>query len=232
MKTYTSSDLEQYMKNDWIMDLVDHNIDERETEIRTNQWLISMDNKRMIYADVYGDILHDKSARKVLDVGGGYNSLTKVLASHSQYTLVDFMAHGGEDYLRQVSEKYHIHWMEQDWYDMKEIDDYDVVIANDLFPDVDQRLEQFIDKMLPHCHELRLVVTYYNTPCFYTTKRLDDSEIMTFLSWDGEITGLKLRKYVSRSNASERELETMKDNYDSIYRNGRQVSYIVIKGDL
>lgn len=203
MKTYTSSDLEQYMKNDWIMDLVDHNIDERETEIRTNQWLISMDNKRMIYADVYGDILHDKSARKVLDVGGGYNSLTKVLASHSQYTLVDFMAHGGEDYLRQVSEKYHIHWM-----------------------------EQFIDKMLPHCHELRLVVTYYNTPCFYTTKRLDDSEIMTFLSWDGEITGLKLRKYVSRSNASERELETMKDNYDSIYRNGRQVSYIVIKGDL
>lgn len=26
-------------------------------EIRTNNWLKTMDNKRMIYADVYGDLL-------------------------------------------------------------------------------------------------------------------------------------------------------------------------------
>ena len=232
MRTYTNTDLEEYLKNDWIKDFINHHIDDREREIRTNQWLSNMDNKRLIYADVYGDILREKSSKKVLDVGGGYNSLTKVLAANSQYTLLDFMAHGGEDYLREISGKYHIHWMEQYWYDMKETDAYYVIIANDIFPDVDQRMELFIDKMLPHCHELRLVVTYYNTPCFYTTKRVDDSEIMTFLSWDGEITGLKLKKYTSRSNASEHELEAMKDNHDSIYRNGRQVSYIVIKGDL
>lgn len=232
MKTYTNSDLEKYLKNDWIIDLINCHINEREKDIRTNQWLINMDNKRMIYADVYGDLLRDKSTKKVLDVGGGYNSLTKLLSAHSQYTLLDFMAHGGADYLSEISKKYHIHWMKQDWCALEEIDNYDVVIANDIFPDVDQRMELFIEKMIPHCHELRLVVTYYNAPCYYTTKRVDDSEIMTFLSWDGEITGLKLQKYVSRSNASEHELEALKNNHDSIYRNGRQVSYVIIKGDL
>lgn len=232
MRTYTNIDLEEYLRNDWVMDLLNQHINEQEKEIRTNQWLMNMDNKRLIYADVYGDILREKSERKVLDVGGGYNSLTKLLAAHSHYTLLDFMAHGGREYLRETSDKDLIQWIEHDWYDMKETDAYDVIIANDIFPDVDQRMELFIDKMLPHCHELRLVVTYYNSPCFYTTKRVDDSEIMTFLSWDGEITGLKLQKYIARSNASERELEAMKNNHDSIYRNGRQVSYIVIRGDL
>lgn len=231
MKTYTATDLRQYLKNDWIMELMRQNDKEQEQGIRTNQWLMNMDNKRLIYADVYGDILQEKTSRKILDVGGGYNSLTKVLASHSHYTLLDFMAHGGADYVSKVSERYHINWMGQDWYELENMEDYDVVIANDVFPDVDQRIELFIDKMLTHCRELRLVVTYYNTPCFYTTKRTDDSEVMTFLSWDGEITAMKLRKYADRSNASEDELDAMKRNHSSIYRNGRQVSYIVIKGD-
>ena len=232
MKTYTKADLKEYLRNDWIIELMRQNSNEQEQEIRTNQWLMNMDNKRLIYADVYGDILHKKTKRRVLEVGGGYNSLTKVLASHSQYTLLDFMAHGGGGYISKMSEQYHINWLGQDWYELKNMEDYDLVIANDIFPDVDQRMELFIDKMLPHCRELRLVVTYYNAPWFYTTKRLDDSEIMTFLSWDGEITAMKLRKYVHRSNASEYELDAMKMNHESIFRNGRQVSYIVIKGDL
>lgn len=232
MKTYTETDLEEYLKNDWVMALLRQNSNEQEKEIRTNQWLMDMDNKRLIYADVYGDILREKTSIKVLDVGGGYNSLTKILAAHSQYTLLDFMAHGGDFYLSKMSEQYHINWLEKDWYELEKMEDYDVIIANDIFPDVDQRLELFIEKMIPHCHELRLVLTYYNTPCFYTTKRVDDSEIMTFLSWDGEITGIKLRRYMDRSDATEYELDEMKSNNSSIYRNGRQVSYMVINGDL
>lgn len=232
MKTYTKTDLEEYLKNDWILNLIKQNSNEKEKEIRTNQWMLDMDNKRLIYADVYGDILKAETMKKVLDVGGGYNSLTKVLAAHSQYTLLDFMAHGGGGYLREKAESYHINWLEQDWYEVNITENYDVIVANDIFPDADQRLELFIEKMLPHCHELRLVITYYNKPCFYTTKRIDDSEIMTFLSWDGEITAAKLQKYISRSNATKQELDAMKNNFDSIYYNGRQVSYIVIKGDL
>lgn len=232
MRTYREKDLEEYVKNDWIMSMLEINMIEEEQKIRTNQWLINMENKRLIYADVYGDILRMQSSRKVLDVGGGLNSLTKILAANSQYTLLDFLAHGGKEYLTEIEEKSHIRWVEKDWYEIEKMENYDVIIANDIFPDVDQRMELFISRMLPYCRELRLVVTYYNCPCFYTTKRIDDSEIMTFLSWDGEITAMKLKKYIDRSNANVKELEEMKVNVDSIYQNGRQVSYLVIQGDL
>lgn len=95
MKTYMKADLDRYLENDWIMDMIRANVSEEEKQIRTNQWLMDMDNKRLIYADVYGDFLKEKAEKKILDVGGGYNSLTKVIAANSQYTLLDFMAHGG-----------------------------------------------------------------------------------------------------------------------------------------
>lgn len=232
MRTYTRVDLEDYLRDDWIKYLIEQNVEEPEKKIRTNQWLTEMDNKRLIYADVYGDILCEKTSKKVLDVGGGYNALTKVLAANSSYTLLDFLAHGGSEYLVKTALQNHINWLREDWYELAEIEDYDVIIANDIFPDVDQRMELFIEKMLPHCHELRLTVTYYNKPCFYTTKRMDDSEIMTFLSWDGEITAMKLKKYESRCNVYKGEINTMINFTDSIYRNGRHVSYIIIRGDL
>lgn len=236
MKTYQKKDLEMYLQNDWILNLLLEEEREAEKEIRTNVWMSTMENKRMVYADVYGDILNfgggdegDKVKWRVLDVGGGVNALTKVLARNAEYTLVDFLAHGGKEYVRRQN----INVLEQDWNNAELEGTYDIVIANDIFPDVDQRMELFIDRMLPMCRELRLVLTYYNSPKFYTTKRTDDSEIMTFLSWDGEITALKLKKYIHRLfDTSMEQIEKMKDNFSSIYWNGRQVSYVKIKGDL
>lgn len=232
MINYSENDLKKYMKNDWIKKMLLSNMNDDEGEIRTNMWMLEMENKRMIYADVYGDLLQKKDKeRKVLDVGGGFNSLTKVLAENNTYTLVDFMAHGGNVYLNKIYEKYHINWCLEDWYEWESVENYDIIIANDIFPDVDQRLELFLDKMLKRCKELRVVLTYYNVPKFYMTKRVADTEIMTFLSWDGEITGMKLKKYLARTDVEEKELEQMKTNHTSIFRNGRQVSYIKFKGD-
>lgn len=234
MKNYQKSDLENYLQNDWIYQMLSDEECEAEKEIRTNEWMSTMENKRMVYADVYGDILRfekeeGKTKWRVLDVGGGFSALTKVLARNTDYTLVDFLAHGGNEYVRTQD----VHLIEKDWNEVELEGPYDLVIANDIFPDVDQRMELFIDRMLPICRELRLVLTYYNSPKFYTTKRTDDSEIMTFLSWDGEITALKLKKYVHRLfDTPAEQIEEMKDNFSSIYWNGRQVSYIRIKGDL
>ena len=169
---------------------------------------------------------------KILDIGGGYSSLTKVLAANSDYTLLDFMAHGGEEYMKENARRYNIKWINSDWYNTELDNQYDVIVANDIFPDVDQRMELFIDKMLPQCRELRLVLTYYNAPRFYTAKRVDDSEILTFLSWDGEITALKLMKYKENIiGTTEEELREMQNNHESIFRNGRQVSYVVLRGE-
>lgn len=133
---------------------------------------------------------------------------------------------GGEQYTNRLVDEYHMHFLEHDWYGT-DIDNYDIIIANDIFPDVDQRLETMIGKMLPRCQELRVVITYYNYPRFYTTKRIDDPEIMTFLSWDGEITALKLQRFLDYSpETTDEELEYIRKNRESIYRNGRGVSYI------
>ena len=231
MKIYTKADLQTYLQDDWIMDMLVENLKESEREIRTNQWLMEMDNKRLIYSDVYGDLLKTKSELKVLDVGGGYNSFTKVLAAHTQYTLLDFMAHGGGSF-DEIAVRDGMRWINKDWYKVPDIGSFDIIIANDIFPDVDQRMELFIERMLPHCSELRLVITYYNSPWFYTTKRVDDAEVMTFLSWDGEITGMKLKKYLTRLDATEADIEMMRHTNKSIYRNGRQVAYTVVRGDL
>lgn len=232
MITFCQKELEKYKEDDYILRLLEEKSNQEEDKIRTNEWMKSMENKRFIYSIVYGDLLLEKSKLKVLDIGGGYNSLTKVLAENCDYTLLDFLAHGGEEYIKEHYKRHNINWINSDWYETKIDSKYDVVIANDIFPDVDQRLEIFIERMLPVCRELRLVLTYYNSPRFYTTRRVDDSEIMTFLSWDGAITALKLMNYKERiDNTTEKELLEMKNNKTSIFRNGRQVSYIVLRGD-
>lgn len=232
MITFCQKDLDKYKKNDWILRFMEKNTSPEEEKIRTNEWMKTMENKRFIYSLVYGDFLTERTSTKVLDIGGGYSSLTKVLAANCDYTLLDFMAHGGEEYMKENDRKYNIKWINSDWYNTELDNQYDVIIANDIFPDVDQRMELFIDKMLPRSRELRLVLTYYNSPRFYTAKRVDDSEILTFLSWDGEITALKLMKYKERLiDTTEEELGRMQSNNESIFRNGRQVSYVVLKGD-
>lgn len=70
MKTYQKEDLLEYVKNDWILEMLHKEETVAEKEIRTNIWMKTMENKRMIYGDVYGDILRNEQARRVLDVGG------------------------------------------------------------------------------------------------------------------------------------------------------------------
>lgn len=239
MKTYCNEFLKKYLCNDWIMDVLKTQMDNtrggQEKNVRYNKWLYEMDNKRMIYADVYGDLLKNKTSirPKVIDVGGGYTSLTHILASNCEYTLLDFLAHGGDDEVKECVNKRNMKWINMDWNEAVTEKDYDIVIANDIFPHVDQRMEMFIDKFLPICKEIRLIITYYNNPKYYATKRIDDPEIMTFLSWDGEITGIKLKKYYDRLiNTSLDQIDKMKNEFSSIYKNGRQVSYVRIKGDI
>ena len=74
MVSYNSEMLNEYLKDDWILKLIKENENEYEKEIRTNKWLFEMDNKRIIYSDVYGDILkndEENGKKRVLDIGGG-----------------------------------------------------------------------------------------------------------------------------------------------------------------
>lgn len=61
MKIYCEDDLHRYMREDWIADMLEKHVMEDEKIVRTQEWLSTMDNKRMIYADMYGDLLKEEN---------------------------------------------------------------------------------------------------------------------------------------------------------------------------
>jgi hypothetical protein len=112
--------------------------------------------KRKVYDKLYEPLYH-KWGLTVLDVGCG--EIDPELTKRHDYTGVDLSAG-------------------LDWYEFSP-DKYDLIISNDLFPNVDQRLELFLDKYVPCCDEMRLSLTYHNEPRWYRTRRVDGGEMLT-----------------------------------------------------
>jgi hypothetical protein len=209
-----------------MMQLLARNHNECCEYFTTHRWLMEDAVKRMIYWYMYCDILNSSKRLKILDVGGGVCSITCKMAMTHDYTLVDIMDHDGID--EDLFFAYN-HFVSQmiDWYDFNLEDDYDIVVANDLFPNVDQRLELFIEKFLPRCKALRLSLTYYNEPRFYRVERCDANELLTVLAWDGEQLTRVLSKYVTEDLS-----ELARDTRKSLFKNGRQVCMIELAGGL
>lgn len=234
MILYDKARLTDYLTNDVVLQWLLSAEKEGDTCFRTQQWLKEIAPKRMIFKDMYGDLLNNDGI-SILDVGGGFTSLTRNFLRSKEYTLLDFMAHGEHEALKKIqSEHDKEFWICKDWYEWECKDrKYDIIVANDIFPDVAQRMELFLDKFLPICKEIRILLTYYNTPKFYLTKRVDDTELLTFLSWDGEVTAIKLKKYMDRIEVNYEMLyKALTSDVESVYRNGRQVALIKIRGDL
>ena len=118
-----------------------------------------------------------------------------------------------------------------DWFDFcPDQRRYDVVIANDLFPNVDQRLSLFIEKFLPVTKSLRLSLTFYDTPRFYQTKRIDGDEILTMLAWDRIQTRQLLDQY--KAVIVKPDFSLFEKPNVSVYPNGRQVLILEMRGML
>lgn len=69
-----------------------------------------------------------------------------------------------------------------DWSEVEVPADFDLVVANDLFPNVDNRLYEFVDWGLERAPELRLVLTYYEDTVF-RVERTSTGEILTVQPW-------------------------------------------------
>lgn len=207
---FTDKEVKDYMDKD---DIISKLLDNDNNTFTSHKWLLDSPPKRAIYDNLYGDLLKTNSSKRILDVGGGFCSLSKILIEHHDYHLLDIMAHDNDvddlgDFL-----------IKEDWYKFVP-DKYDIVIANDLFPNVDQRLELFLEKYLPMTKEIRMSLTYYNTPKFYTTKRIDADEIFCQLAYDGRQVKYILEKFFD-GNFEELLLEL-----PSLFSNGRQINIL------
>jgi hypothetical protein len=220
---------ESYLRYDPVLKFLEEMARNNDASFTSHRWLLESAPKRMIYFYIYGDLLQPTTQpKKVLDVGGGYTSLSRRILRNHHYTLLDIMAHDSHENLRKVEASLgKSFWVNSDWYQFNPTDGYDFVVANDLFPNVDQRLELFLKKFLPICQEMRLALTYYNTPRFYHVKRLDADEVLCLLAWDGRQVGQILEKYIDRIEAP--NLEILFQDPPSLFANKRQICMVSLR---
>ena len=210
-------------KDDWVKKYLDNVVN---NNFICDNWLIESLPKRYIFNLIYKDLLQHDSNMRVYDVGGGLTSFTNKLLNQNDYTLVDILAHGGEikDLKNNKS-----NLIKDDWFDV-DFKPSEVVIANDLFPNVDQRINFFVEKLIPTTKCIRLTLTWYSAINFYKTNRIEGDEILYMNSWLTEDIKMFLSKFSSRIiNYKSSILDSIPN---SVFLNNRNVCYIQIKGDL
>ena len=194
------------------------------------KWLRQSKPKRYIYERMYGSLFKEGPRRRILDVGGGLTCLTRELAKCHDYTLVDLLAHEETKKVASIVQEVGVDFIKAlDWESLKN-ESYDLILANDLFPNVDQRLELFLQRFLPCAQKICISVTYYDTPRFYMTRRIDADEILCMLAWNSEYLSLVLKKYSAYIIGA--DFEVFDHPGESVFSNGRQVCLIELKGDL
>jgi len=199
----------------------------------SHQWHLEAPHKRLLYFIMYGLLLTEGTPRqRILDIGGGITSLTTLISRKHDYSV---MGIGIDPNVKDIGD---FKIIPKDWYDF-DIDhnSWDIIIANDIFPNVDQRLEMFLEKYLPCCGLMTLSLTYNNgVPKWYKTKRMDDSEILHMLSWTGAQVRMLLKKYQNRLDFSKSEITDFFNNLvkgtETIFPNKRQVCTVSLTGDL
>jgi hypothetical protein len=216
----------EYAQRDWIRDRLDAASVRWDEELTCQRWLRQSMAKRAVFAELYGDLMQSQG-RRVLDVGGGVTAFTREFSSRHDYTLVDLMAHDSEMIEEAQAMLPSSRFIAEDWFATPVNQRFDVVIANDLFPNVDQRLERFVEKFLPYCDEMRLSLTYYPDGRWYTTKRVDADEIFTVVAWNGERTANALRTFAQ--HVVDANWDLLATPMESPYPNGRQVCLLRLR---
>jgi len=194
---------------------------------QSQKWHEESKEKRCVFSKVYGGFvepvrsdnfldIHNVSLGKttrILDIGGGVTAITRYLCDNYTYTLMDvlptpsFVENRGE-------------WSNDV---VEEQDAYDIIVANDLFPNVDQRLDMFLLNYLPICSVMLLSLTTSNK--WYKTKRMDGDEVLFQQSWDDFFLRSVLKRHIGR------------DVFDlshgkSIFANDRNVYAVSLRGGL
>lgn len=176
--------------------------DPRARGLTGEMWLEDSEPKRLAAWAVYEPLLASRGLR-VLDVGAGFSSLSFALAQRHDYLVAELAAHDEPPPGIRV--------FTGDWWDLPRAD-FDVVVAADVFPNVDQRLDAFLGRYTGAA-ELRMTLTCYPDR-WYRTRRTDADEILTMRAWDWEQTARVVRRHYPFEPISPPP---------SLFANGRQV---------
>jgi hypothetical protein len=223
--------LERYLEHDEITAVLDRSGQASDEGLTCQRWLRETPAKRMILSILYGELLTSDRPLRIADVGGGLTTVSRLLANRHNYTLIDLLAHDDRAaalaMMRETSRDFLV---QDDWFKAALPDTFDLAIANDIFPNTDQRLELFLKRFLPIARRIRMSLTYYDDPRSYLTRRLDGEEIMCMLAWDGRHLRSVLERYRERIVVP--DFEIFERQGASVFPNGRQVCLVEMRGDL
>ena len=228
MKRMNPALLESYLRTDPVQQIV---AGAPPVAMMTSQrWLDESPAKRLIFHELYADCLSSGGPDSLLDVGGGLTGLTPLLANRRRYGLIDPLFHETPESLAAIrAATTGFEHVGTDWHSV-ETRDWDLIIANDLFPNVDQRLALFLEWALSKAREVRLSLTFHNTPRWFTLQRAGLEERLTMLAFDGVRTRAALEPFSERIVGWRPEL--FEGNDGSIFPNGRQVVTLTVRGGL
>lgn len=227
---YTKGDLDSYMTNDYISNWLAVSTTQNEQKLGCNKWLTDSPMKRLVFHDIYADLLDKKNMRNILDIGGGVTAYTKILGDFHEYTLIDMLSHDDQSIAEEIFQEHNITFLKDDWYNVSFKNSFDCVICNDLFPNVDQRIKLFLEKLLPISRSIRVLLTYHNNDRFYKVKRTDADEVMFLQAWSGKQLGQVLESIFPELERS--ILEGLSSDRPSLYANGRLISLLRVDQSL
>jgi hypothetical protein len=187
------------------------------------KWLIDMRIKREIFELLYGDLV-DKEDVKILDIGSGFTCLTPILSKRNEYHSIELNSHDDRKEVEAFCKKYKINWHNTNWDAFKSPTLFDVCICNDIFPNVDQRIDIFLNN-LEFAKKFKILLTYYNNKC-YKVKLCGFNEILHMYATNGEQLHSILKKYFYDKLSEIQFL--LNDDLDSFYDNGRKIALLEI----
>lgn len=186
MDVVTSVSVARYRQDDVLDDLLDRHSRPADERLTTQRWLRSDAAKRAVTWAVYGELLATEGLR-VLDIGAGLSALQRLLAARHDYIAIDLLAHETVETAETfVASAPGLDLRVTDWagVDADDVGEVDIIVTNDLFPNVDQRLIGFLDWASGLGHRMIASLTYFATPRAYAARRVDGDEILHVASWN------------------------------------------------
>ena len=225
MLLVSQKNVDNYLRDDdWVLKFIENN-PRSEHHLQTDNWLEKSPAKRYIFNIFYKDIIKKNASKKrIYDIGGGISSFTNSLMEFNDYTLIDILTHGGDGEIIKQNKHY---LAEKDWHDFT-FKPSDLIIANDLFPNVDQRLEDFLNKVLPTTKYLRISLTWFSELNFYKVKRVPSNEILFVKSWLTKDIKVLIKEYKTKIiNYDSEVLDVLPT---SAFKNNRNICCLEFKG--
>jgi hypothetical protein len=155
---------------------IDNNlkIDLRE-DSTIDSWYKSSDAKKYIISKSL-ELIDSANPSTILEIGGGFTSFSTYLASKYSYVNYDLLEH-------YTGTQETPSWLKN--YDWRKVVDLnaDLVLVLDVFPNVDQGLEEFLTKIKDGTKVI-MTITLRENQKHYLTKRINENEFLTLVSWN------------------------------------------------